>query len=247
MRIKVITIFFVLILTSSFALSKNPKDSLRIFKNEIGINLIPIANSSYASFNFFYKRQLKPNWFGRLSFVLLNLDTDIGIKKTIPISNNKIGIEFVQGNPKQYLHYNLGIEKRYGKGRIKYFFGFDFGYAHYKYETKLVYGERDGILNNEPYANTLNELNYQRETDTIVAKYKIISNSFALNPFYGLQLNITRRFFFSAQLGFSIMRNRINNNYIIDNRLYKSGTEDYANFDFNFSTVSSNFAFCYRF
>ena len=244
---KFINIFFVIIFSFSFTLFQAQKDSLRVYKNEVGINLIPIVNSYYAAFNIFYKRQLKSNWFGRTSLILLNPVPDNGITKTIPISAQKIGIYFSQGNSKQYFQYNLGIEKRYGKGRIKQFYGFDFGYAHFNYEKKLIYGERDGATNNQPYASTQNELNYQLQTDSIVAKYKITSNSFALNPFYGLQFNITKRLFFTAQFGFSIMRNRISKKYGIDNRLYKEGSDEYTNFDFNFTTVSSNFALCFRF
>lgn len=233
--------------TGGSILGQTQKDSARVFKNELGINLIPFANSSYASLNLFYKRQVKGNWFGRLAVIVLNVDTDNGIKKIVPVSQSTIGIEFKNGNPKQYLQYNLGIEKRYGRGKIKQFFGFDAGYASYNYETTLLYGERDGISSSSPYANTGVEQAYQRSTDVIIAKYKTTSNSMVFNPFYGLQFNISRRLFFTSQLGCSFTYSRENYKYSVDNRLIKYRNDNHTTLNLNFSSVSSNFALCYRF
>ncbi len=242
-----VIILLVALAISIKGIAQSSKDSARVYKNEVGINLLPIVNSTYAVFNIFYKRQLKPNWYGRVGLILLNVEKENSIEKTMPISSSKIGIEFTISNPKQYVQLNLGVEKRYGKRKIKQFVGVDFGYGRYTYEEKLVFGLRDGIDRNNPYTNDYYALMQQQQTDSLVSKYKITSNSVVVNPFYGLRFDITKRFFFAAQVGISLMYNQVNKKYSVDNRLFQIGDPSLNNFDFRFSTVSNSFGICYRF
>ncbi len=225
-----------------FAQSKS--DSLKVMKNEIGINLIPLINNgsqnnnNKATANVFFKRQLKNNWYGRASVILFsnstnNYDNPLDIHA---LPNSKLSIEYVQNNSWPFLQYNLGVEKRFGKGKIKQFAGCDLGYAHYKSEKKLLYGIRDSIENKFPYSLI-------NKTDSVVSHIRKTSNAIILTPFYGLQFDISKHFFFSAQAGVALSIVNENSKSLINN----ANSIRITNFDLNISGVSSNFSMCYRF
>lgn len=228
-----------------FAQSKS--DSLKVMKNEIGLNLIPLINNgSFGSnhdpkLNVFFKRQLKNNWYGRASMILFinstnNFDSPLEIHA---LPNSKLSIEYNQNNSRPFLQYNLGIEKRFGKGKIKQFTGCDVGYAQYKTENKLLYGVRDSLGNNYPY----NQPSFQNQSDSVVSHIKKTSNAVILTPFYGMQFNISKHFFFSAQAGLALSIVNENSKSLINN----ANPLRITNFDLNFNGVSSNFSICYRF
>jgi hypothetical protein len=227
--------------------AQNKGDSLRVMKNEIGINLIPLINYGSQSYNnkavanVFYKRQLKNNWHGRASVILFsnstnNYDSPLDIHA---LPNSKLRIEYTQNNSRPFFQYNFGIEKRFGKGKIKQFTGCDVGYAQYKTENKLLYGVRDSLGNNYPYSQP----SFQNQTDSVVSHIRKTSNAVILTPFYGMQFNISKHFFFSAQAGLALSIVNENSKSLINN----ANSIRITNFDLNISGVSSNFSICYRF
>ena len=237
----VIVLIATIINMGMFAQIKS--DSLRVMKNEIGLNLIPLINSgSFGSnhdpkLNVFFKRQLKNNWYGRASVILFinstnNYDSPLEIHA---LPNSKLSIEYVQNISRPFLQYNLGLEKRFGKGKIKQFTGCDLGYAHYKSENKSLYGIRDSIENNSPF-------NFINHSDSVMYHVKKTSNAIILTPFYGLQFDISKHFFFSAQAGVALSIANENRK----SQINTSNTIKVTNFDLNLSSVSSNFSICYR-
>lgn len=242
----IIVLIATIINMGLFAQSKS--DSLKVMKNEIGVNLIPLINYGSQSYNnkavanVFYKRQLKNNWHGRASVILFsnstnNYDSPLDIHA---LPNSKLSIEYAQNNSWPFLQYNLGVEKRFGRGKIKQFAGCDLGYAHYKSENKLLYGIRDSIENNFPYSLI-------NRTDSVIYNVKKTSNAIILTPFYGLQFDINKHFLFSTQAGIALSFVNENCKTIVDNQINKNyvGTSFYS--DLNISGVSCNFSICYRF
>ncbi len=252
MKNRIIIVLITTIINNSlFAQNKN--DSLRKFKNEIGINLLPFINmtseSQYnkAIANVFYKHQLKQNWFGRASLILFSNNRDQYFNSTSihGLPNSKLSIEYDENKFRPYLQYNLGIERRFGKGKVKQFTGLDLGFAHYKTEQTTMYGIRDSIDNNSPYTFTQNGLiNYK---DSIIFRQQKTANSIILTPFYGLQFNISKHFLFSTQAGVALSFTNSNNKALIDNRKTKMPIYSYSNFDLDLTGVSCNFSLCYRF
>lgn len=238
----IIVLIATIINMGVFAQSKS--DSLKVMKNEIGVNLIPLINYGSQSYNnkavanVFYKRQLKNNWHGRASVILFsnstnNYDSPLEIHA---LPNSKLSIEYVQNISRPFLQYNLGLEKRFGKGKIKQFTGCDIGYAHYKSENKSLYGIRDSIENNSPF-------NFINHSDSVMYHVKKTSNAMILTPFYGMMFNISKHLFFSAQAGLALSIVNENSKSLINN----ANTISITNFDLNLSSVSSNFSICYRF
>lgn len=230
-------------------------DSLNVMKNEIGINLIPIVNMGNQSYNdkaianIFYKRQLKNSWFGRASLILFSDNNSPNNNLTVinALPNSKLSIRYTQSNPKKYLQYNIGIEKRFGKSKIIQFTGCDLGYAHYKRENKKMFGIRDSIENNSPYNYNQNGFLNQFRNDSVILHQIKVGNALVFTPFYGLQFNISKHFFFSAQAGIALSVIKENNKSIIDNQKNKNYVGTTTNFNLDVTGVTCNFSICYRF
>lgn len=231
-----------------FAQSKS--DSLKVMKNEIGVNLIPLftinnqSNEYTPTFNVFYKRALKNNWHGRVSLIYFGnySDGQIYIEKIKGLPNSKLSIDYTQNFSYDYFQYNLGIEKRFGKRKVKMFTGLDVGYANQKAEDFKMYSIRDSITNNSVGYDPKSS-GFQNQTDSVVSHFKKTSNAIILTPFYGMMFNISKHFFFSAQAGLALSIVNENRKSLINNTTPIRIT----NFDFNLNSVSSNFSICYRF
>ncbi len=246
MKKRIILVLIVTIININL-FAQNKKDSARIYKNEVGINLLTLLNNDKAIANIFYKRQLKPNWFGRASFILYNNKNNqnnnlIEIKG---LPDSKLGFQYTQNEPKKYLQYNLGIERRFGKGIVKQFTGIDLGFAHYQTKQSEIYGIRDSIENNSTPNYSQNGL--ITKSDSIIFRQKTISNSIIFTPFYGLQFNISKHFMFSTQAGVALSLTNSSKKSLTDNRPIKTESYSYTNFDLDITQVSCNFSICYRF
>ena len=247
----IIVLIATIINISLFAQTK--KDSVRSYKNEFGVNLLPFVNMASESHNnraianIFYKRQLKQNWYGRASLIAFSNNRDQSANSTSihGLPNSKLSIQYSENKFSPYLQYNLGIERRFGKGRVKQFAGIDLGFAHYQSTHTELYGIRDSIENNSPYS--YNQAGQTTNNDSIVLKTQTTANSIIFTPFYGLQFNINKHFLFSAQAGASLSLTNATNNTLIDNQKTKTASYSYTNFDLDFSQVSCNFSICYRF
>ena len=252
MKNRIIIVLIATIINNSlFAQNKN--DSVRIYKNEIGVNLLPFVNMTSESHNnkaianVFYKHQLKQNWFGRASLILFSNNRDEYFNSTsiYGLPNSKLSIQYNENKFRPYLQYNLGLERRFGKGKVKQFTGLDLGFAHYQTEQTKMYGIRDSIENNLSYTYTQNGL--ITYNDSIIFRQQKTANSIIFTPFYGLQFNISKHFLFSTQAGVAISLTNANNKSLIDNRITKPKSYSYTNFDLDLTGVSCNFSLCYRF
>lgn len=235
--------------------AQNKKDSVKSYKNEIGWNLIPLftinnqSNEYTPTFNVFYKRELKNNWHGRVSLIYFGnySDGQIHVEKIKGLPNSKLSIDYTQNFSYDYFQYNLGIEKRFGKGKIKMFTGLDVGYANQKAEDFKMYAIRDSITNNsvgyDPKSIGLQNIKH----DSTVYHQKSTINSLIFTPFYGIQINISKHFLFSAQLGVALSVEKQTNNRMIDNAPNNYYPSNITNFGLRLNGASSNFSICFRF
>jgi hypothetical protein len=242
-----IKIIIIATIINSCLFAQQKGDSIKVMKNEFGINVVPIVNYNNTEStrkpiaDVFFKRQLKNNWYGRTSLILFNKysnnynsDNAIFIEG---IANSQFSIEYNQNFSRPFLQYNLGIEKRFGSNRFRQFTGCDIGYARNKSDNKSFYGVRDSLHHNYPY-NYLGSQN-----DSLISHVQKTNNTFILTPFYGMQINISKHFFFSAQVGVALSLINVKQKTI-------NAVENPTNinqFDVNFNSVSSNFSICYRF
>lgn len=244
----IILLITMIINISLFA--QNKVDSISNYKNEIGINLLPFVsiasegNNNRVFANVFYKRQLKQNWYGRASLILFSGNGKNNFNSTSiqGLPSSKLSIQYNENKYRPYLQANLGIERRFGRGKIKQFTGLDLGYAHYQTEHANIYGIRDSVEYNSP-----NSFIQPLKNDSIIFKKRITVNSIVFTPFYGLQFNISKHFLFSTQAGIALSFNKVNNTVLIDNQKIKEPSYSSANFDLDLSQVSCNFSICYRF
>lgn len=254
MKNRIIIILIATIINISlFAQNKN--DSIRIFKNEIGWNIIPtfnlgnVTNEYKPIFNVFYKREIKNNWHGRASFIYYNNgdNEQIHLEKIKGLANSKFSIDYSQTYFNNYFQYNLGFEKRFGKRKKNMFTGLDIGYAHKKTEKLKYFVVRDSIINTWLGNYPSNENLYGIDSDSTIFHNEITSNSIILTPFYGVRYNIGKHFLISAQFGVSLSFEKATNKTIIDNQLNKNYVGARSSFDFDLGKASSNISLCYRF
>ncbi len=250
-----IILLLAVTLCNNDMLAQEIKDSTKTKKNEIGINVIPfflMLNNSESDniplFHVFYKRQLKGNWYGRLSISIMT-DRNPSGKNEQPmitaLPGTKMAIEYTKVEKNNYLQYFAGIEKRWGKGKVRQFAGLDIGYSNYKTSSKRFYGIRNFISNAD--ANSYFPDN-RSGSDSVIFNYRYTYNAIALNPFYGLQFNFSKRFFLSAQVGYNLQLITQKTKKIVENRNFS----DYINrnittMDISTSGIVNNISICYRF
>ena len=254
MKKRIITLLIVTIINISL-FAQNKKDSAHIYKNEIGVSLIPLftinnqSNEYTPTINVFYKRSIKNNWYARASLIYFGNynDGQIQIEKIKGLPNSKLGINYTQNFTYDYFQYNLGLEKRFGKEKLKMFTGLDVGYANQKAEDFKMYAIRDSITNNSVGYDPKTGYMQSAKLDSTVFHHKSTTNSIIFTPFYGVQISISKHFLFSAQLGVALSIEKQSNNRIIDNNPKDYYPSKITNFDLNLNGASSNFSICYRF
>lgn len=194
-------------------------------KNEISLDLIPLVKMMSLSEGNFdlkgtlqYKRQLKPNWFLRVSFTAIQERKDRPYTniRVLPSDLNNDMVLYSGTEYKPELNLNTGIEYRWGKGRFKQFAGMDIGYVHREkvYCDYIAYVPKYSNYDPNSYAHGYNGPGYSSLYSNPWKKqsYAQEANGVMITPFYGAQYNFSKRFFLSAQLGvgmgFLVIRNK---------------------------------------
>ena len=230
-------------------------DSAKIYKNEIGVSLIPLftinnqSNKYTPTINLFYKRSIKNNWYGRASLIYFGNynDGQINLEKIKGLPNSKLRIDYSQNFTYDYFQYNLGFEKRFGKEKLKMFTGIDVGYANQKAEDFKMYAIRDSTTNNSVGYDPKSGNMQSEKPDSTAFHHKSTTNSIIFTPFYGVQISICKHFLFSAQLGVALSIEKETNIRIIDNDPKDYYPSNITKFGLNLNGASSNFSICYRF
>ncbi len=251
-----ILVFIAALVLNMNSIAQTGSDSLPDIKNEIGINLAPCvtvlaagADDPSPLLHVFYKRQLKGDWYARAAVSLNGYRSGAFSSNTIMkvdlLKNAKVGISYTQEKHPSYFQFNAGIEKRWSGKFARQFAGLELGYAKYTLQDKIQYGirDRDSIKNNYPDFKSL------YSDSTVYFAIHSVQEAL-LSPFYGLQFNISRHLFFSAQVGLNVKAVFKNSAEVINHTGYFTGLilpKGVFMFDIQGAGVASNFSLCYHF
>lgn len=190
--------------TDSLKISSNLK------KNEISINTAPVlrqllsnGTNSATRFSMTYKRNITDRSALRLSLVADQINNDVFNyhhspemeimileSDSVMIRQERISPGFISP------HLNIGYERLFGKGKLKWFYGADLtlGYSESKTLTQNITLQRDSV--NGTYGWV--QKSYDPE---IVSRSNIKTVSVGVSPFFGVKYTLSKRFSVSAQVG----------------------------------------------
>ena len=214
----------ILLLLSKNTFSQNSTDSIITKKNEIGIDLIPFikalsdVNSNIPfQASILYKRKISKNLYFRFG-IKTNSFTDRTQYNNIyysPLDNTNNIINYNKTIKEPEIQLNTGLEYRWGKKKLKFFTGLDFGYSY----AKETYSEYSGLRTNNvgyyPSGLTINA------NDIVTRSFSTIRNALNITPFIGIQYHFSKRFFFSTQFGIPFQYIMGNRTPIINDLYYR--------------------------
>lgn len=232
------------------------KDSVKISKNEIGINLVPAIASLGGSLGYNvnnklqYKRQVtKKLWYRASIAYLTNKEQGFyrSDYKTIGETDTTFSVTYSTRYYGNELRINQGIEYRFGKKRIKQFTGFDLGYVKSKDNRSDMFALYRKPISNYGVPNGEYVSYKERIMDSTIANSVTRNNGIQFTPFYGAQFQFSKRLFFSMQLGINLMFSFNRTTYKNDNSNSHPGTENSQTLDFTTSGFLNDFSLFYRF
>lgn len=247
-------IILVLLFTSVCTIvnSQVKLDSVKIKKNEISINLLPFISSfsgldidqpNFPLLHINYKRSIKNNIALRIGFAISNNPEKNNIYNPqltqIYPAFNQLKIKYNTNEGIGEIRGTVGIEKRWGKKIVQQFAGLDLGYSYYNNSKKEYVGLRDSISIQSVYS-----IIPPNNNDSLINFSQKKVNSIVLTPFYGIKLNMSKRFFLSAQIGYDFKFSKhsfsnINSNFV--------KPLDYTSVDLNTNGISTNIMLGFRF
>ena len=258
MKNRKLNMLVVLLLIANYISSQTKTDSVSFKKNEISINLLPtmsllggfdiVQSKHMPLLHLNYKRLLNEKIALRLGLSVLSNPEKNGdyneIEKIIA-NNSKVNISYLKEDGSGVFQVNIGLERRWGKNKIKQFAGLDLGYSYYNSSKKEMFGIRDSLTYATPYSYS-NEGKPLHSNDSVVNHTRKNVHSIIVTPFYGIKIDVSKRFFVSAQVGIDIsasyhkfLKSDINSNF--------KKPIDYTSFGINTSGVSTNILFGIRF
>ncbi|HEY1038105.1 MAG TPA: hypothetical protein VGF30_01795 [Bacteroidia bacterium] len=250
---KIAALAFLCLIT----LSGRSQDSIRVSKNEIGINLVPaiaVLNGSLGHFvnnKLQYKRRINSNIWYKASVAFISnrnsmrqfapdyyITAETDTTRSVKYSFNNVGNEF---------NISQGIEYRFGKKKIRQFTGADLGYARStNYDI-----DKYGVYKKDFYNNVTKsggDFDFKNNIlDSTITRSSTKFNSIVLTPFYGARFNITNRLVFSMQLGVTFKVGFAEQKFDIDNSNSNPDSQRFTNFDFTTSGLLNDFSLFYRF
>lgn len=246
-------------------ISKTDSSAEKISKNELGFNIAPIAvalmgGEAYRpTFSLSYKRIIKEKNALRFSlnyqFPMMNWNYGDDYYIVSQTDNTQLRRYFERDNGNK-IQTNIGYERRFGKRKIKYFFGADLtlGFTN---ESYRIYDE-NFVLEKYPYQG----LYYSPQSGGIDTLYQFISDpdSFAVDiysettkyisvgtsPFFGFYYPLSKRFSLSFRTGFDLyfsLGKKDEKNYT-NNETTKTRV---STFDFNMNGLINDLSIVYRF
>jgi hypothetical protein len=222
-------------------LSAQIKRDSSLYKNEIGIDIIPLFKifsepSTYHNTpaTIQYKRRVNSSFYIRATFSYSS-----GKRANIsPLyivgdrDSSNWSVQSYQTFERPAYDGKLGGEYRWGKHRLKFFTGMDIGYYYSSYMIRNDYGVSP---KSEPLTGP-SQIASSSFQDTLTTKSIIATKNYSCNPFFGIQFHFSKHFFFSTQLGTVVFVN-----------LSKVGNATNTSMSSTSRYLINNFLLCYRF
>jgi hypothetical protein len=212
-RMIIISVFIGVVSADAQTKSDSLKTDPDFKKNEISINTAPVlrqllnsSGSSATRFSVSYKRNLNERSALRFSLVADRINDDFypkhGADREIILLNSDSVIIRQETISPGYIspHFNIGYERLFGKGKLKWFYGADLalGYSESHSLKQNITLNRDSIQGTYGWV----ENNYQPE---IVSKTTVKSVMVGVTPFFGVKYPLSKRFSLSAQVGVDVV------------------------------------------
>lgn len=236
-------------------LKAQKKDSVKFFKNEIGVNTLPLVNvlsgatplqNARVSLNF--RRYLSEKNAIRVSLALFpyqnnNFYNRNGYLSLHSVSDTNLIYQSSKYRQSPKAQINLGYERIFASRRLIQSIGGDifFNYQHKRKEDRFYWtGKSSPLDTNMPvfdfYKNKVDSMGNVRVTDGI---------GIGIQAFYNVRLPISKHWLVSATFGPS-MSVAFNRDRITENKTGKLNEFRYTTFDFD-GTLFSDLSICYRF
>ena len=238
-------------------LSGKSQDSIKVSKNEIGINLVPAAQLFGGGGGYFknnklqYKRRINEKvWYRASIAYITNRNTMLQFAPDYNIVGETDSSHFARysyNNISNEFYAGQGLEFRFGKKRIRQFTGADLGYAYSTSNFIEKYGEfkKDyyNAFTKEGGGFSLKNSLLDSTITSSFTRHHVIQ----LTPFYGARFNITNRLLFSMQLGLNLRMSFSKQTFDTDNSNSNPDSQRFTNFDFTTSGLLNDFSLFYRF
>ncbi len=235
------------------------KDSVKISKNEIGINLVPAIALFGGSLGYNinnklqYKRRINSKYWYKASIGLItNRNTMRQFApdyKIVSETDTTRSIVYSFNNIHNQFYISQGIEYRFGLKKIKQFIGVDLGYARSSGSDIDMFGvyKKTYYSSNNTQGGSFSFKDRVNQTDSTITSSYTTTNSIVITPFYGARFNITNRLLFSMQIGFHFGLGFDKRTYLKDNTNENPDSERFQSFDFSTTNLLNDFSLVYRF
>jgi hypothetical protein len=250
------TAIFILILGTTLCHSQNlseKKDSVRIYKNEIGINLLPLINEYSGGSNSFNSKGsvVYRRFFGKHHALRLSL----GFNPSPLAPKNNYAPAFVAKTDTFNIYYNsafhsspkpqlnVGYEYILKTKRLIHSFGAELymSYQHTEAKENYLWAGQSSIIR---LPNDITKITANR-VDSMSASNSSDVIGLGLQLFYNLRIPITKHWLISTTIGPNFSMSRIR----AKNTSYKTGTVAsgiITNFDAN-GIYIADLSVCFRF
>lgn len=238
-----------------FGLTAQNKDSVKIYKNEIGVNTLPLVNifsgatpMQSAKYSLNYRRFLSEKNVFRVAVSLYpfkdmmsrQVNGNIHMVEMIDTNYIYLNRQYRQ-TPKVQL--NIGYERVFVSKRLTQSFGGElyFNYQHRRIEDRYLWSGKSTpflAIDQQPNFNTnaIDSLGSVRVTDF---------RGVGLHLFYNLRLPVSKHWLVSATFGPSLTFS-YNRDKVHDKTTDITTESFYSNIDFD-GTFFSDLSICYRF
>lgn len=232
------------------------KDSVKLLKNEIGFNLLPVVNfisgstpNERSRYSLNYRRYL--NEVNALRFSIsafpyesFNSFKEIGVLSFYQLSDTNLIYKHVQNEQKAKLQLNIGYERVWRTRRIINSVGTD-GFINYQHlESKEAYywSGKSSPLPSTIYDANKGPLN---KVDTLGTNRIMDRIGVGIHPFYNLRIPVTKHWLLSTTIGPCI--SMYNSRDKVTSARSGGVTKFYvSNFDFE-AVLLTDLSICYRF
>jgi hypothetical protein len=221
--------------------SDSTKNKSTFKKNEISINTAPVlkqlltnGEASATRFSFSYKRNINEKSALRFSIVADQINNEA-------FNHHNAGRDLIILNSDSVLirqetispgfispHLNIGYERLFGKGKLKWFYGADLtlGYSENETFRQNIILHKDSIQGSYGWSENQNH-------PEIISRSHTKTVSIGVSPFWGAKYPISKRFSISAQVGVDAV--------FRDQRVSERGVgfnknAHFSSFDFNLDT-----------
>ncbi len=250
---------YIILLLAMFGLGLNmqaqQKDSVKVYKNEIGVNTLPLINifsgatpmqSARVSLN--YRRYLDLKNAIRISASLFpyqsnNMPYENGFMSLYSVTDTNLIYQNMNYRQTPKAQLNLGYERIFVSRRLIQSIGGDVfvNYQHKRIEDAYYWSGKSS-----PLETSMPIHNYNANKVDTMGRVRVNDGiGVGLQAFYNLRLPISKHWLLSATMGPSISVS-FNKERVTENKTGKVSNYRFTNFDFD-GTLFSDLSICYRF